>query len=101
MPHLSSRREILRFPLYQLRNDAGEVISVEYILADLWQLQKYGVAFSGDRDAFKEITQKIQELTASQEYGMIDFRDGVILLKKGVRSEAEVVKNYTSFLTSS
>ena len=101
VPHLSSRREILRFPLYQLRNDAGEVISVEYILADLWQLQKYGVAFSGDRDAFKEITQKIQELTASQEYGMIDFRDGVILLKKGVRSEAEVVKNYTSFLTSS
>ena len=101
VPHLSSRREILRFPLYQLRNDAREVISVEYILADLWQLQKYGVAFSGDRDAFKEITQKIQELTASQEYGMIDFRDGVILLKKGVRSEAEVVKNYTSFLTSS
>jgi uncharacterized membrane protein len=101
VPHLSSRREILRFPLYQLRNDAREVISVEYILADLWQLQKYGVAFSGDRDAFQEITQKIQELTASQEYGMIDFRDGVILLKKGVPSQPEVVKNYTSFLTSS
>lgn len=101
VPHLSSRRAILRFPLYQLRNDAGEVISVEYILADLWQLQKYGIAFSGDRDAFKEIQQKIQELTASQEYGMIDFRDGVILLKKGVPSQPEVVKNYTSFLTSS
>lgn len=101
VPHLSSRRAILRFPLYQLRNDAGEVISVEYILADLWQLQKYGIAFSGDRDAFKEIQQKIQELTTSQEYGMIDFRDGVILLKKGVPSQPEVVKNYTSFLTSS
>ena len=43
VPHLSSRREILRFPLYQLRNDAGEVISVDYILADLWQLKKYGI----------------------------------------------------------
>ncbi|CAD5979154.1 hypothetical protein PCC9214_04473 [Planktothrix tepida] len=101
VPHLSSRREILRFPLYQLRNDAGEVISVEYILADLWQLQKYGVAFSGDRNSFNEITQRIEQLTNNKEYGIIDFRDGVILMKKGVPSKPEAVKNYTSFLASS
>ncbi|VXD23668.1 conserved membrane hypothetical protein [Planktothrix serta PCC 8927] len=98
VPHLSGRREILRFPLYQLRNDAGEVISVEYILADLWQLKKYGVAFSGDRNALKEITQRIEQLTANKEYGIIDFRDGVILMKKGVPSQPEAVKNYTLFL---
>ncbi|MBE9141769.1 DUF2079 domain-containing protein [Planktothrix mougeotii] len=98
VPHLSGRREILRFPLYQLRNDAGEVISVEYILADLWQLQKYGVAFSGDRNSLNEITQRIEQLTANKEYGIIDFRDGVILMKKGVTSQPEAVKNYTSFL---
>ncbi|MGL6135803.1 MAG: DUF2079 domain-containing protein, partial [Planktothrix sp.] len=100
VPHLSSRREVLRFPLYQLRNDAGEVISVDYILADLWQLKKYGIAFSGDRDAFKAITERIEQLTANKEYGIIDFRDGVILMKKAVPSEPEAVKNYQSFLAS-
>ena len=99
MPHLSSRREILRFPLYQLRNDAGEVISVDYILADLWQLKKYGIAFSGDRDALKEITQRIEQLTSNKEYGIIDFRDGVILMKKAVPSEPKAVKNYTLFIS--
>ena len=99
VPHLSSRREILRFPLYQLRNDAGEVISVDYILADLWQLKKYGIAFSGDRDALKEITQRIEQLTSNKEYGIIDFRDGVILIKKGVPSEPKAVKNYTLFIS--
>ncbi|HEY9866998.1 MAG TPA: DUF2079 domain-containing protein [Candidatus Obscuribacterales bacterium] len=100
VPHLSSRREVLRFPLYQLKNDAREVISVDYVLADLWQLQQYGIAFSGDRDAFKAINQQIERLTANQEYGIIDFRDGVILMKKAVPSEPEAVKNYQSFLTS-
>jgi hypothetical protein len=99
VPHLSSRREILRFPLYQLRNDAGEVISVDYILADLWQLKKYGIAFSGDRDALKEITQRIEQLTSNKEYGIIDFRDGVILMKKGVPSEPKAIKNYTLFIS--
>ncbi len=100
VPHLSSRREILRFPLYQLRNDAGEVVSVDYILADLWQLKKYGIAFSGDRDTLKEINQRIEQLTANQEYGIIDFRDGLILIKKAVPSDPQAVKNYQSFLAS-
>lgn len=97
VPHLSGRREILRFPLYQLRNDAGEVISVDYVLADLWQLQKYGVAFSGDRTNLIEITQRIDQLTANKEYGITDFRDGVILMQKGVASQPEAVKNWENF----
>lgn len=97
VPHLSGRREILRFPLYQLRNDAGEVISVDYVLADLWQLQKYGVAFSGDRTNLIEITQRIDQLTANKEYGITDFRDGVILMQKGVASQPEAVKTWENF----
>ncbi len=97
VPHLSSRREILRFPLYQLRNDAGKVISVDYVLADLWQLQKYGVAFSGDRTNLTEITQRIEQLTANKEYGITDFRDGVILMQKGVKSNPEAVKSWENF----
>lgn len=97
VPHLSSRREILRFPLYQLRNDAGEVVSVDYVLADLWQLQKYGVAFSGDRTSLIEITQRIEQLTANKEYGITDFQDGVILMQKGVASQPEAVKSWEEF----
>jgi hypothetical protein len=39
VPHLSSRREILRFPDLVLRNDRREVVQTEYAIADLWRLE--------------------------------------------------------------
>ncbi len=82
VPHLSSRREILRLPMLELRNDAREVIKVDYAIADLWQLQRYQAAFKHDRRHLRELVQQVSKLTANREYGIIDFADGVILLKK-------------------
>lgn len=86
VPHLSSRREILRLPMLELRNDAREVVKVDYAIADLWQLQKYQAAFKHDRRQLRELVQQVSGLTANQEYGIIDFADGVILLKKATNS---------------
>ncbi len=83
IPHLSSRREVLRFPQYQLWNDAGELIQVDYVLADLWQLQQYQPAFRSDRNRLKEIVTLIDYLTATGEYGITGWNSGVILLQKG------------------
>ncbi|MBW4606655.1 MAG: DUF2079 domain-containing protein [Hassallia sp. WJT32-NPBG1] len=97
VPHLSSRREILRLPALELRNDAREVIKVDYAIADLWQLQQYAPAFKSDRAGLQEFIQLIDHLTANQEYGIIGFEDGVILLKKSATSKEEATAAWLAF----
>ncbi|MBW4665127.1 MAG: DUF2079 domain-containing protein [Chroococcus sp. CMT-3BRIN-NPC107] len=82
VPSLSSRREILRFPMLQLRNDAREVVNCEYAIADLWQMQQYQAAFKGDRQLLLESVKLINQITSDRQYGMIDYADGVVLLQK-------------------
>jgi uncharacterized membrane protein len=97
VPHLSSRREILRLPMYQLRNDARELVKVDYAIADLWQLQKYSPAFVTERGSLEELVSFIERVTNNQEYGIIGFADGVILLKKGANSDTQAVNAWLSF----
>ncbi len=97
IPHVSSRREVLRFPQFELRNDAGEVVKMEYFILDLWQLQKYQVAFGKERGQLKEIVPLIEQFTASGEYGIIGFNDGVILMHQGEVSNPEAVANWSQF----
>jgi uncharacterized membrane protein len=87
VPHLSGRREILRLPMLELRNDKGQVVKVDYAIADLKQLQQYQVAFKSDKTQLQELVQLINQITTSQEYTITDSVDGVILLRrKGVGS---------------
>jgi uncharacterized membrane protein len=97
VPHLSSRREIIRLPALELRNDAREVIKVDYAIADLWQLQQYAPAFKSDRAEEQELIQLIDRLTTNQEYGIIGFEDGVILLKKSATSKEEAKAAWLAF----
>jgi uncharacterized membrane protein len=97
VPHLSSRREILRLPKLELRNDTRKVIKVDYAIADLWQLQQYAPAFKSDGTALQEFVQLIDQLTANQEYGIIGFEDGVILLKKSATSKEEASSAWLDF----
>lgn len=97
VPHLSSRREITRFPALQLRNDRGQVVSVDYAIADLWQLQQYQVAFKEDRSQLQEIVSLIDQIFGSQKYGIIGFQDGVIVMQKGAVSHPTAVTDWLAF----
>ncbi|WP_337884998.1 DUF2079 domain-containing protein [Fischerella thermalis] len=97
VPHLSSRREILRLPALELRNDAKEVIKVDYAIADLWQLQKYQAAFKSDHSLLKDLTPLIDQLINNGEYGIIGFEDGVILLKKAASSDTQAKAAWLQF----
>jgi uncharacterized membrane protein len=97
IPHLSGRREIIRLPGLQLRNDLQEIISVDYIIADLWQLQKYQVAFKDDRRMLQGITTLITQITDNKTYGITDFQNGVILLQKAVDSHPEALQEWLNF----
>jgi len=97
VPHLSSRREIIRLPALQLRNDDQQVVSVDYAIADLWQLQQYQVAFKEDRRLLQAIASLIDRVLGNQEYGIVGFNDGVILLQKGAASDPASVTAWLAF----
>jgi len=97
IPHLSSRREIIRLPDLRLRNDRQEVISVDYMIADLWRLQQYQVAFDQERGLLQSLVSLIDRVTTKQEYGILGFEDGVILLQKGVDSNSEAMEKWVVF----
>jgi uncharacterized membrane protein len=97
VPILSSRREILRLPMLELRNDAREAVKMEYIIADVWQLQQYQPAFRTERRQLKEIIPLIDRLSKSGEYGIVGFEDGAILMRKDTASNSLSVAAWASF----
>lgn len=98
VPHLSGRREILRFPdNILLRNDARQEVSVDYAIADMWRLREYQVAFKGDRQRLQQSLILIEQMLTSRSYGLIDFQDGVILLQKGAESKQEAIASWQTF----
>ena len=97
VPHLSSRREILGFPSLRLINDARKEISVDYAIADLWQFQQYLVAFDDDRERLRQLLPAIEQILAQGNYGMIEFQDGVMLLKQGVTSNPTALSAWQDF----
>jgi uncharacterized membrane protein len=98
VPHLSSRREIVRFPeLIKLRNDARVVVEVDYIVADLWQMQQYQPAFRSDLQTLKTSVELIDRLTQQHQYGIIGFQEGVILLKRSAVSDAKATMAWMTY----
>ncbi|NEO63984.1 MAG: DUF2079 domain-containing protein, partial [Moorea sp. SIO4G2] len=97
VPHLSGRREVIRLADLQLRNDNGEVVKVDYAIADLWRLQRYQIAFKHDGQRLRSLVNMIDRVTNTNEYGIIGFKDGVILMQKGVASNPEAMRAWLSF----
>ncbi|NMG20486.1 DUF2079 domain-containing protein [Brasilonema bromeliae] len=94
LPHLATRRGIIRLPAIQLRLDSGEVIDVDFALADLWQLQQYQPAFKSDRRQLQDFIAFIDKLLAQGKYGLVDVQDGVVLLQKKVVSQPQAITRW-------
>lgn len=95
--HLSNRREVLRFPTIRLRNDADKVERVEYAVADLWYLEQYQVAFADYRKSLQLNAQRVADFLTKQ-YGLIDFQDGVALLRRRVGSDPTALAAWSAYL---
>lgn len=96
IPHISGRRAILRLPYLQVRNDQQQVGDVDYILADLWQLEQYQVAFSFERGQFQAAISTLDQVIAQKKYGIQGLEDGVILLQKGQPSKSNLIPVWTA-----
>ncbi len=98
IPPLSDRRAIVRFPLLmQIRNDAGMVENVEYIVADLWRFQQYQSAFKPERQYLQKSVALIDQFLQNQQYGILDFQDGVILLGPITQANPTAIANWIGF----
>ncbi|HHP7244280.1 MAG TPA: DUF2079 domain-containing protein [Elainellaceae cyanobacterium] len=97
VPHLSSRREIVRFPALKLRNDAGEDLRVDYVLVDIWQLEQYQVAFADDRQELERYLPRLDRLVERNGYGIIGFNDGIVLLKRSADANPEALAEWQTY----
>ncbi|HTL90218.1 MAG TPA: DUF2079 domain-containing protein [Leptolyngbya sp.] len=91
IPHLSGRREIIELandqsPSLVIRNAQGETTTVEYILADLWHLERYQVSRKPDRQRLQVLVPLIDKLIVQQKYGIVKVQDKVVLLQKAAPS---------------
>lgn len=109
IPHLSGRRAVLRLPIssrqelpglrmLELQDDTHQVVRMEYVIADLWQLQQYQAAFKDDRQLFQTLVPLLSQFLQTGEYGMSDFRDGVVLLRRGMASNSDALAGWQAFL---
>jgi len=95
--HLSNRREVLRFPMLRFRNDARQILRVDYAIADLWYLQQYEPAFADYRKSLKLTAERVVDLL-TKRYGLIDFQDGVALLQLKAESDPAASAAWTLYL---
>jgi uncharacterized membrane protein len=98
LPHLATRRGIIRLPAVQLQIDSKEIVDVDYVFSDLWRLQQHQAAFKGNRKQLQEFASLIEQLLAQGSYGLVSVQDGVVLLQKKVTSQTEAVKSWLQLL---
>lgn len=96
VPHLSSRREVLRLPFLQVRNDQKQVVDVDYLIADLWQLERYRVAFPLERTHFAQIVPLVDSLLDQKQYGILALEDRVILMQRGISTSPELLAAWST-----
>ncbi|MGF1495473.1 MAG: DUF2079 domain-containing protein [Elainellaceae cyanobacterium] len=97
VPHLSSRRAIVRFPELKLRTDDREEIWVEYVLVDLWQLQQYQAAFADDRRRLQQLLPRLDRLIRQRRYGLVGFEDGVVFLRHNAATDPDALTAWTAY----
>ncbi len=98
IPHLSSRREVIRLPGLEIKNDQQEINQVDYVIADLLHSQRYQIVLTDYRNNFKTIVRSINQTLEGGNYGMIGFDKGVVLLQKGVTSNPQLLNNWRAYL---
>ena len=99
-PHLSSRRAIVRFPEVRLRNDADEVIWMDYVLLDLQQLNIYQVVFDDDRQRLRRYVRTVDRLLDNDRYGVTGFTDGILFMQFNIESSPAALADWQAFRDS-
>lgn len=100
LPQVSGRRAVLRFPFLEFQSATGAVESVDYVVADLWQLAQYQVAFEGDRVRLQQWVPILQSLLDQERYGLVAVRSGGVLMQQDVASDPQALMAWQQYRDS-
>ncbi|NET33292.1 MAG: DUF2079 domain-containing protein [Cyanothece sp. SIO1E1] len=95
--HIPNRRAVLRFPLLQFRNDAREVTSTDYIIVDFWYPAQFQSVFGVSRRELQSHIPAVTAIVEQGEYGVIDFKNDIILMRRGADSDSEAIAAWLAF----
>lgn len=99
VPHLSQRKLVYVFPnpFHKAWYFTGmeRNVAIEYVLIDLLDQQKEGITTK------EQFTAYLNEVLSSPDYGVIDYKDSWVLLKRGAKKGklCEVVNRYEGAIT--
>jgi uncharacterized membrane protein len=94
LPHLATRRAIIRLPHIQIQNDSRQIVDVDYVLADFWREKQYELAFKKRRNELKQSVTFLDSLISKGRYGILDLEDDAILLQKETASQPKALNNW-------
>jgi hypothetical protein len=100
LTHVSDRRAVLpfaRYPRLRFINDEGKAVTVDYIIADLWFPQQYQTVFKDARSEVQQTLKELDQVLSRSRYGIVDFKDGVLLMQKDQPSKPEAEAAWRSF----
>jgi uncharacterized membrane protein len=87
IPQLSSRQKIIRPPGLLLKDENGQIEEMEFVIADLWRMERYMPIFKPERDRLSKVVPMIDNLIRGGNYGVLALQDKIILLRRGVPSD--------------
>lgn len=96
VPYLSSRSGIVDQRMTKIQNNDGKIIDVDYLVADFWHLQ-YQKDWLYERHLLLSKFQTVDRLLSKGKYGIVNLKDGVVLLQKGVPSKPEMLEAWNQF----
>ncbi|MEO1520237.1 MAG: DUF2079 domain-containing protein [Cyanobacteria bacterium J06633_2] len=96
IPALSNRRAILKMPKIQYLNDQQKPRRVKYIVADIghWLPE---AEFRRARDEIRRTVPPIDRLLERQQYGVVHYEDGIVMLKRGEDSNNQALQEWQAF----
>jgi uncharacterized membrane protein len=96
VPRLSCRRVILRFPYLVFTSGGINEQEVNYVVADLWHSeQRY--LLKKERSNLKDTIEDVEVLLANPNYGLVDFQQGVVLLKRGTSNNTSAFHDWLEY----
>lgn len=98
VPHLSSRREVIRLPGLHLKNDRQDIEQVDYIIADLWHDERYQEVLTDVRNSLKTTIKSLKLALEQNNYGIIGFDEGIVLLQQEVNSDVRALNDWQTYL---
>jgi len=70
---------------------------VEYLVADLWRLQRDPSAFTQERHLLYYNVVLIDALLQQRSYGILEFKDGVVFLRQNAANDPEAIAAWLAY----